>query len=148
MKSEDIVRELRAEISEKMTAIVQSTLADIVQQEIAKSLGKSLMESDFLRSVNKDIRTGLAKIYNEITGMKDSVSNFNVDKAKEVFNETENKLDFIIQSTEDASLEIMDEVESIQELQAQLQQYITENFKNNEHQEMMQNCQLIDEKLH
>ena len=150
MKTDDIVKELKAEVTEKVTQVVQESLTEVIQQEIAKSLGKAMVEGDFLRSVNKDIRSGLANIYSEISGVKNSVDPGSYDEAKELFNDTENKLDYIIQSTEEASLEIMDEVESIQELQATAKALIKEKLGSDNQsskKELERICQDIDGKL-
>ena len=150
MKTDDIVKELKAEVTEKVTQVVQESLTEVIQQEIAKSLGKAMVEGDFLRSVNKDIRSGLANIYSEISGVTNSVDPGSYDEAKELFNDTENKLDYIIQSTEEASLEIMDEVESIQELQATAKALIKEKLGSDNQsskKELERICQDIDGKL-
>lgn len=148
MKTDDIITELKAEISEKMAQIVQGSLAHIVQEEIGRSLGKALMEGEFLRSVNKDIRTGLASIYNEINGIKSSVTPGDYDQAKELFNDTENKLDYIIQSTEEASLAIMDEVESMQELQRTIRKVIEKDIEDDGVKNELQNItESIEKKL-
>ncbi|MFP4128716.1 MAG: protein phosphatase CheZ, partial [Desulfonatronovibrio sp.] len=126
-----------------------SSLCQIVQEEISRSLGKALMEGEFLRSVNKDIRSGLASIYNEINGIKSSVAPGDYEQARKLFNETEDKLDFIIQSTEEASLEIMDEVESIQDLHSTLRNKITQSMGDSEEdrQELLKTCQEVEGKL-
>lgn len=149
MNSEDIIKELKVEVTEKITQIVQSSLSNIVQEEISRSLGKALMEGEFLRSVNKDIRSGLASIYNEINGIKSSVAPGDYEQARKLFNETENKLDFIIQSTEEASLEIMDEVENIQDLHSTLREKIKQSMyeSDEDRQELLKTCQVVEDKL-
>ncbi|MFW6272750.1 MAG: protein phosphatase CheZ, partial [bacterium] len=148
MKSEDIIKELKSEIVCKMSSIVQESLAQIVQDEIGKSLGKSLMQGEFLRSINKDIRTGLINIYNEINGVKSSVTSGTQEQAKKIFNDTENKLDYIIQSTEEASFEIMDQVEDIQDIQSQNNEIINNRIKDEEvKQKLIERNNLIDYKL-
>ncbi|MFW5890914.1 MAG: hypothetical protein ACOCUI_01720, partial [bacterium] len=148
MKSEDILKELKDEIVCKMSSIVQESLAQIVQDEIGKSLGKSLMQGEFLRSINKDVRTGLINIYNEINGVKSSVTSGTQEQAKKIFNDTENKLDYIIQSTEEASFEIMDQVEDIQNIQSQNNKIINNRIKDEEvKQKLIERNNLIDYKL-
>lgn len=150
MKTEDIIQELKQEVTDKVTYVVQESLSEIVQQEITKSLGKALVEGEFLRSINKDIRSGLANIYSEISGVKNSVDPGSYDEAKKLFNDTENKLDYIIKATEEASLEIMDEVESIQDLQTELREKFENQLESTgqgTREELVKVSQVIDEKL-
>jgi chemotaxis protein CheZ len=131
METEQLLKELKQEITNQISSVmqttmsevvnvVQSSLLDIVQQEFVTSLNRSLTESDFLKSVNGDIRNGLASIYKEINGVKESVDINSYQEAKDLFSETENKLDYVISTTEKASMDIMDEVENLQEMQEKI----------------------------
>jgi len=112
---QDIVEQLIDNITERVSSVVQQSLADIVQTEISKALNKALMEGQFYRSVNSDVIEGIGNIYSEIRAVKKSLIGSFSGESVYLLHQSDSILDGIIKSTESATLRILDHLEDLQE---------------------------------
>lgn len=126
--NEDLVKEMMEKVSEQLVISLQESITASVEKEIAKSLSKSLLEGEFYRRVNDDLQSGLKQIYQEVKaarGGKEIKSiESDIDPA-ELFSETSDQLDAVLQTTEKAAVEIIDIVEKLQELQGTVATIVT-----------------------
>ncbi|AGW14510.1 protein phosphatase CheZ [Megalodesulfovibrio gigas] len=95
-------------------------LSVALEQELTRSLSQSLVESEFYRRLSRDMRSGLQEIYQEIsraTRPESHTEGEPVQQAEQLFMEASRQLDDILQTTEQATEEIMDVVEKHMALQ-------------------------------
>ena len=118
--NEELVKEMMERVSEQLVLSLQKSITASVEKEISKSLSKSLLEGEFYRRVNEDLQGGLKQIYQEVKAAKGGKEikdiTTDIDPA-ELFSETSDQLDAVLQTTEKAAVEIIDIVEKLQELQ-------------------------------
>lgn len=115
------IEQMVADITAKVVGGLDAILLETVQKEVAsvlsKSLTRALKDGEFFRKVNDDMREGLEKIYKEINKAKKDAAK-GLDQPTEtnkLINQASNQLDAILQSTEDATVAIMDIVEAHQQ---------------------------------
>ena len=124
------------DITKKVVDGLDSMLLGAVQKEVSevlsRSLARALKDGEFFRKVNTDMREGLEKIYKEISQAKKDASQGlprQPEETNELINQASDQLDAILQSTEDATVAIMDIVEAHQQrvinVGAVLQQFRT-----------------------
>ena len=111
-------------IEQASAGLVESlrpTIAEILHEEIRRVLTKTFMEGDFYRKVNDDLQKSLKDIYEEIrTARKDtgSVSGSEAGNTNALITEASDQLDAVLRTTEQATIEIMETIEKLQEMQA------------------------------
>ncbi|MFP4316972.1 MAG: protein phosphatase CheZ [Desulfovibrionales bacterium] len=113
-----------------VTRMVQQTLEQTVEREVARALQKALMDGEFYRSMSVDVHSGLNKIYGEVLQLKRETGNISLpdlQETEEVLGQAADKLDSIIETTEQATLEIIDVVENQLEAAAELTRYLEQN---------------------
>jgi len=118
--NEDLVKEMMEKVSDQLVESLQKSITASVEKEIAKSLSKSLLEGEFYRRVNEDLQGGLKEIYQEVKAARggNEIKSIEADiNPEELFSETSDQLDAVLQTTEKAAVEIIDIVEKLQELQ-------------------------------
>jgi len=118
--NEELVKELMEKVSEQLVMSLKESITASVEREIARSLSKSLLEGEFYRRVNTDLQDGLKQIYQEVKEARGGkeIKNITADiDPHELFSETSDQLDAVLQTTEKAAVEIIDIVEKLQELQ-------------------------------
>ncbi|MGL1862487.1 MAG: protein phosphatase CheZ [Pseudodesulfovibrio sp.] len=116
----DIIERIVHKASEELVAKLKDPIPADIQKEIAKNLAHALMGEEFYKSVNDDLRGGLKQIYQEVKNAKgcQGIQCVETDiDPDELFTETSNQLDAVLQTTEKAAVDIIDIVEKIQELQ-------------------------------
>ena len=111
--------QLVADITKKVVGGLDAILLGAVQKEVSevltKSLSRALKDGEFFRKVNDDMREGLEKIYKEINETKKEVAKgMQPAETNELISQASDQLDAILQSTEDATVAIMDIVEEHQ----------------------------------
>lgn len=118
--NEEILKDLMEDVSEQLGASLKSAITKAVEEEIAKNLSQSLLEGEFYRRVNNDLQEGLKQIYQEVKAARGGkeIKKIEADiDPEELFSETSDQLDAVLQTTEKAAVEIIDIVENLQELQ-------------------------------
>ena len=113
-----LMRELMQRVADQLTADLRETLAAAVEREISKSLSGALLEGEFYRRVNEDLQKGFKEIYQEIKVAKNVDGPVKVlsEDPDELFTRASNQLDAILQTTESATVKIIDTIENLQTL--------------------------------
>ncbi|WP_029894947.1 protein phosphatase CheZ [Desulfohalovibrio reitneri] len=122
--NEQMVQSLLDKVSDRVVADLRSAIATTVEQEVQRNISRALLEGEFFRHINSEMQDGLKRIYQEInTAKKEGQEQFQAPVSKsetdEIFSETSDQLDRILQTTEEATVQIMDIVEKHLELQAE-----------------------------
>lgn len=118
--NEDIVKDMMQEVSEQLVESLKSSITEAVEKEIANNLTASLLEGEFYRRVNDYLQTGLKQIYQEVKAARGGkeIKSITADiDPEELFSETSDQLDAVLQTTEKAAVDIIEIVENLQEMQ-------------------------------
>jgi len=113
-----LMRELMQKVADQLTADLRETLTAAVEREISRTLSGALLEGEFYRRVNEDLQKGFKEIYQEIKAAKTSnapAAPLGADP-NELFSQASNQLDAILQTTESATVKIIDTIENLQTL--------------------------------
>ena len=125
--NEDILKEMMEQVSEELVESLKDSITSAVEKEIAANLSNSLLEGEFYRRVNDDLQTGLKKIYHEVKaargGNEIKSIEANIDP-EELFSETSDQLDAVLQTTEKAAVDIIEIVEKLQDLQGSVSKIV------------------------
>ena len=114
----DIIDKLTDSVTTNVSNVISENLSEIVQTEISRSLAKALSEGAFHRGVSKEVFTGIENIFNEISSFKKSLGTSHPD-SDGILNNSASTLDDILNSTEKATLNILDYLDEIQLLMKQ-----------------------------
>ncbi|SNR62718.1 chemotaxis protein CheZ [Humidesulfovibrio mexicanus] len=111
-----IMRELMQKVADKLTADLRDTLTAAVEREISRTLSGALLEGEFYRRVNEDLQKGFKEIYQEIKVAKsgNSAPVPVSEDPNELFSRASNQLDAILQTTENATVKIIETIENLQ----------------------------------
>lgn len=113
-----LMRELMQKVADQLTEDLRETLTAAVEREISRTLNGALLEGEFYRRVNEDLQKGFKEIYQEIKVAKTSSAPSNPlgEDPNELFSQASNQLDAILQTTESATVKIIDTIEKLQTL--------------------------------
>ena len=117
ISQEEIVERVLSRVSDKVAEAVKSTVTEAVQRELSSSMTKVMVESEFYRQLNEEMRHGLRGIYQEITtASKEEGAEPGVDSnhTQQLFSDTTKQLEEIMQTTLEATEKIMETVETLQ----------------------------------
>lgn len=120
--NEDILDRVMDRVVGEIVKDLKTAITQSVEEQVTKTLSRTLLESEFYRRINDDMRSGLQDIYREISSAtKSNTEEAPTDKrqADKLFHEAADQLDKILQTTETATTEIMDIVEKHQSMQAE-----------------------------
>lgn len=114
----ELLRELMRRVADKLTDDLRETLSAAVEREISKTLSGALLEGEFYRRVNEDLQKGFKEIYQEIKTAKGTSAPLapTAEDPNELFSRASNQLDAILQTTESATVKIIDTIEKLQTL--------------------------------
>ena len=106
-------------VSDQVAAAVKQTVTEAVQRELSSAMTKAMVESEFYRHLNDEMRVGLRGIYKEISsaseqpegGVGDSDDVVEAGQTQKLFNDATHQLEEIMQTTLEAADNIMDTVE-------------------------------------
>ncbi|MBA4356840.1 MAG: hypothetical protein C0405_03855 [Desulfovibrio sp.] len=112
-----LTQDLMQKVADQISADLRASLTATVEREIAKILSGALVEGEFYRRVNEDLQNGFKEIYQEIKHAK-SGAGLPVlsEDPGELFSRASNQLDAILQTTEAATVKIIDTIENLQTL--------------------------------
>lgn len=118
MENDKLVQTLMERVSDQMVENLRETIAAAIQREINKSLSKTMLEGEFYRRVNDDLQSSLKDIYKEIKTAREQGPVVMAEQdAGELFDKASDQLDAVLQTTEKATVEIIETIERLQELQ-------------------------------
>lgn len=111
-----LMRELMQKVADQLTSDLRESLAAAVEREISKTLSGALLEGEFYRRVNDDLQKAFKDIYQEIKVAKAAGQNAPqlAEDPNELFSRASNQLDAILQTTESATVKIIDTIENLQ----------------------------------
>lgn len=115
ISQEDILERVLDRVSDKVADSVRQTVAEAVQRELSSTMTKALVESEFLRQVNEEMRTGLRGIYREIASASEEDGEGAVDSSRtqKLFSDATRQIEEIMQTTLEAAEKIMATVEEL-----------------------------------
>ncbi|MFP4314888.1 MAG: protein phosphatase CheZ [Desulfovibrionales bacterium] len=124
-------KEILDNILERITAdalvTFRETMTRIIDEEFARTLTQALTDSQFYKTLNDELRTGLSSIYREIHSAKgedESSAPPHQDDTRELFSEASDQLDQIRRTTEEATVEIMDILEKHMDRQTEVERLL------------------------
>ena len=118
--NEELVQEILDKVSADLGKKLKNAISVAVEKEIAENLSQTLLEGEFYRRVNDDLQSGLKQIYREVKAARggSEIKSIEADiDPEELFSETSDQLDAVLQTTEKAAVDIIEIVENLQELQ-------------------------------
>ncbi|MFW5487536.1 MAG: protein phosphatase CheZ [Desulfovibrio sp.] len=119
--NDDMVTQLLDKVSDRVVSDLRESIARTVETEIQRNISRALVEGEFFRNINSDLQNGLKNIYQEISNAKSpdnrSAVDISQEETGELFTEASDQLDQILQTTEKATVDIMEIVEKHMELQ-------------------------------
>ncbi|MDL2216816.1 protein phosphatase CheZ [Desulfovibrio sp. OttesenSCG-928-M14] len=119
---EEILERVLVRVSDKVADSVKEAVAAAVKEELSSAMSKALVESEFYRQVNDEMRHGLRGIYLEISSASQSDSAEGVDagETQKLFRDATRQIEEIMQTTLEAAEKIMGSVETLlsQQLEA------------------------------
>jgi len=115
ISQEEVLERVLSRVSDKVAEAVKETVAEAVQRELSSSMTKAMVESEFLRQMNEEMRTGLRGIYQEISSasVEDALPDEEAGKAQKLFSDATRQLEEIMQTTLEATEKIMATVEDL-----------------------------------
>jgi chemotaxis protein CheZ len=121
VNDEELLDRLIEKIVHEVVPDLRDSISNTIEREVTKTLSRALLESEFHKRLNHDMREGLQDIYKEIVQAaktEGDASRSDRNQADQLFQEAAQQLDKILQTTESATTEIMDIVEKHMDLQA------------------------------
>ncbi len=110
----DIIETLTASITQNLSKTIKETLSELVQNEVSKALSKALFEGEFHRGVNREVFTGIENIFCEISSFRKRIGASSQNSSTGLLDSSTSVLDNIINSTEKATLNILDYLDEMQ----------------------------------
>jgi len=120
---QEMMRLILSEVTDKLTMDLRSVLSETIERQITTALTQSLLESEFYRRVSKDMRSGLKRIYKEISAASKTGAEsgetpiLSKERADKLFHEASEQLNAVLIQTEKATENIMEVVERHLEIQ-------------------------------
>ena len=130
-KNVDPFREIMQEVTLNLTANLRDVLVATLEKQLTESLTQSLLESEFYRRISKDMRSGLKRIYNEVS-VAQRGSGMEVDEkaaADKLFHDASEQLSEVLKQTEEAANSIIEMLEKHIELQALATEFLEKAHK-------------------
>ncbi len=109
----EIIEQLMVRVTEDVSKVVKESLSEIVQREISKALANALFEGKFHRGVNDEVMSGIENIFSEINSFNKNLSATSHTSVG-LLDGSASLLDEIINSTERATLNILDHLDRMQ----------------------------------
>ncbi len=115
ISQEEVLERVLSRVSDKVAEAVKTTVAEAVQRELSSSMTKVMVESEFYRQLNEEMRHGLRGIYQEITNASDKEGTqepgVDTNQTQKLFSDATKQLEEIMQTTLEATEKIMETVE-------------------------------------
>ena len=123
VNNEELLESVLTKILGDVMPELRESISRTIEREVAQNLTKALLESEFYKRLNEEMRQGLQHIYREINQAAKVENGNQVESEKrqadQFFQEAALQLDKILETTETATTEIMDIVEKHMDLQAE-----------------------------
>ncbi len=116
LSQEEVLERVLLRVSDKIADAVKETVTEAVQRELSSSMTKAMVESEFLRQLNEEMRSGLRGIYQEISSVptaEEGGSDADAGKTQKLFSDATKQLEEIMRTTFEATEKIMGTVEKL-----------------------------------
>lgn len=152
ISEENILEQITESVTRQVVDGMRDAITKTVERELASSLSKALIEGEFYRKLNDEMREGLQNIYREIStatkteGGVQTAPPASQSEADKLFTEASRQLDEIFTTTKEATDKIMDIVEQQQDLQIK-STALLENLRNGGNGDTAEKLTEINDKL-
>ncbi len=114
ISQEEILERVLARVSEQVADAVKATVTEAVQRELSSAMTKAMVESEFYRHLNEEMRTGLRGIYREISSASgDEGEEQDASRTQKLFTDATGQIEEIMRTTLEATESIMEKAESL-----------------------------------
>lgn len=114
ISQEEILNRVLSQVSDKVAEAVKQTVTEAVQRELSSTMTKAMVESEFYRQVNEEMRNGLKGIYREIASASaDESAEADASRTQMLFKDATKQIEEIMQTTLEATEKIMASVETL-----------------------------------
>lgn len=119
LSHEEVLERVLSRVSDKVAESVRDTVAAAVQKELSSTMTKVMVESEFYKQVNEEMRTGLRGIYQIANSSAlDDTATPDGGETQKLFSDATKQIEEIMQTTLQATENIMETVEQLLERQA------------------------------
>jgi len=118
--NEELIQQMMERVSSDLGDQLRKSIQVAIEKELADTFSQTLLEGKFYRRLNDDLQSGLKQIYQEVKAARGGheIKSIEADiDPEELFSETSDQLDAVLQTTEKAAVDIIDIVENLQDLQ-------------------------------
>ncbi|MDR0339589.1 MAG: protein phosphatase CheZ [Desulfovibrio sp.] len=114
LSQDEILERVLMRVSDKVAEAVKETVTEAVQRELSSTVTKAMVESEFYRQVNDEMRHGLRGIYREISSAS-AVEGDGADTAdtQKLFRDATRQIEEIMRTILEATEKIMGTVEEL-----------------------------------
>lgn len=114
ISQEEILDRVLSQVSDKVAEAVKETVTLAVQRELSSTMTKAMVESEFYRQVNEEMRNGLKGIYKEIASASvDETAGADPTRTQMLFKDTTRQIEEIMRTTLEATEKIMAAAETL-----------------------------------
>lgn len=128
-QQDDQFRRIMQDVTNSLTENLREVLTATLEKQLSESLSHALLESEFYRRISGDMRSGLRRIYREMSLAQNAVHTAGGDEAMDgavdkavadkLFHDASEQLSAVLQQTEDATNTIMGVLEKQLDWQAE-----------------------------
>ena len=150
ISQEEVLERVLSRVSDKVAEAVKETVTETVQRELSSTVTKVMVESEFLRQVNEEMRTGLRGIYQEISSASNDEGappSADAGKTQKLFSDATKQLEEIMQTTLVATEKIMATVETLLTQQEEAGSIIASMDLGDKHQDALARLDGLNQSL-
>ena len=116
ISQEEMLERVLNRISDQVADTIKQAVSEAVTRELSSSMTKAMVESEFYRHINEEMRTGLRGIYQEISSASGSPEEGNgadAQHTQKLFSDATHQIEEIMQTTLEATNSIMESAEKL-----------------------------------
>ncbi len=109
LNQEEILERVLTRVSDQVAVTFKETVMEAVRRELSSAMTKAMVESEFYRHLNEEMRSGLRGIYKEISSASDVAEADVPDagKTQKLFKDATHQLQEVMRTTLEAAENIM-----------------------------------------
>ena len=156
LSHEEMLERVLSRVSDKVAESVKQTVAEAVQKELSSTMTKVMVESEFYKQVNEEMRSGLKGIYQianastrdgEDAGQQASRQGADSGDTQKLFSDATQQIEEIMQTTLQATENIMEKAEQLLERQAEAAALIQKLKKDKKNGAAIETLEAFNEEL-
>ena len=121
MSHEEILERVLVKVSDKIAESMKEKVAETVRQELSSIISKAMVESEFYRRVSEELHTGLKGIYHIADASACEETEFfrraDSGETQKLFTDAAQQVEEILQATFQATENILEKIERLQDRQ-------------------------------